>query len=230
MCTYKAVKAVPLRSLDRHRLHIVLSSYVSENHINIVESNEQKAGSLTKVLTPAQVAKEESFLPMIPPDDSVHWLSVGDSLMDICPSGVAELEDLLLLRSAADGSPSQSNDTTSNTLGFDSKLHEKYLLKVHLPTIEAADIDGIVQLTYLEGATDDDLLRGMFHAYTAHALMKQNTANHHTRKQIVIDTHSIMNSWMSRFIDDLQESGWQIGTGFVNVECGSSHRLKIQTA
>ena len=80
----------------------------------------------------------------------------------------------------------------------------------------------------MEGATDDDLLRGIFHAYTAHEYMKSNTAGSDT-KQIMLETHAAMSDQMPMFIDHLQEAGWQIGNGYVNVECGSSYRLKIQS-
>lgn len=239
VCTYKAVKAVPLRSLDRHRLHIVLTSYIADNYSGTVErygrgsasNNGQNGEETRKVLSPAQVAERESFLPMMPPDDSVRWLNVGDSLMGICPAGVAELEELLLPKKTSHDERSSSNSSNDNDPGafVDSEQYEKHILKIYPPAILTADGDhGMVHLTFLEGSTDDDLLRGMFHAYTAHALMKNKETNPNDGKQILTETHTIMNSQMPKFIEHLREVGWQIGTGFVNVECGSSHRLKIQ--
>ncbi|KAL7541105.1 hypothetical protein ACHAXR_010638 [Thalassiosira sp. AJA248-18] len=206
VCTYKAVKVVPLRSLDRHRLHLVLTSYIAENCKELIGDNVH--GS--------EVAEKESFLPMMPPDESVHWLSVGSSLMDICPSGASELESLLL---------------TKETI----KQHENYVLKVHPKSMSNANGDSMVQLTFLEGATDDDLLRGMFHAYTAYAYMEKhypnpnNSHNARMRSQILLETHTVVSSQMPMFIEHLRKVGWQIGLGFVNVECGSSYRLKIQS-
>ena len=215
VCTYKAVKVVPLRSLDRHRLHIVLTSYLH---------NFCKFGTKTDIcLTPAQVAEKESFLPMMPPDESVRWLSVGSSLTYICPAGVIELEGLLLPMKEESTSP--RNNASSH---FDTRQHEKYILKVHPKSKSDKEGNDWVQLTFMEGATDDDLLRGMFHAYTAHEYMKSNTAGSDT-KQIMLETHAAMSDQMPMFIDHLQEAGWQIGNGYVNVECGSSYRLKIQS-
>lgn len=211
VCTYRALKAVPLRSLDRHRLHIILNAYITADGRSVQ----------SMVLTPSQVAEEESFLPMMAPDNSVHWLSVGDSLIDICPSGLDELEALLIRRD-------------------DISQYEKYIMKVHLADTNAtkAAVDGIVQLTFLDGATDNDLLQGMFHAYIARALMishqyhdgSNDNHNHGNRgNQIIEDSHTITNHRMPEFLEHLQQGGWQMGSGYVNVECGSSHRFRIQS-
>ena len=63
----------PLRSLDRHRLYIVLTSYITENYKHIVKRrghhngkcNKDNLASINPPLTPAQVAERESFLPML---------------------------------------------------------------------------------------------------------------------------------------------------------------------
>ncbi|KAL3811267.1 hypothetical protein ACHAXA_003366 [Cyclostephanos tholiformis] len=223
VCTYKAVKVVPLRNLDRHRLHIVLSSYISEK---VYHNDGLKDGVHMKTLTPAQVAEKETFLPMMSPDDSVEWLIVGDSLVNICPSGASELENLLLARNPTDDDRSNK----SSDFVYDSKEYENYLLK-----ISSADGDVMVQLTYLEGATDYDILRGMFHSYVAHSHIKRNDPYHTdsnnecTGLKILADTHSIMACQIQMFIECLQDAGWHIGTGFVSVECGSSHRLRIKS-
>lgn len=228
VCTYQAVKVVPIRSLDRHRLHIVLTSYISDNKelfsgiSNESNGNGVNDGKLMQTLTPEQVAEKESFLPMMPPDDSVRWLSIGDSLMNVCPSGVAELEALLLPSKPAGDKSSKENIDSDFT--FNAKDFEKYILKV-TPLSNANSEDGLVQLTFLEGATEYDILRGMFHSYAAHAMMMS-----HPGHDILQESHSKMASEMPVFIDNLQEGGWQIGPGFVNVECGSSHRLTIGNA
>ncbi|KAL9178629.1 hypothetical protein ACHAXT_001967 [Thalassiosira profunda] len=218
VCTYKAVKAVPLLSLDRHRLHIILSSYM----------NEQSNGAgCAPVLTPAQVAEKESFLPLLRPDDSSRWLTVGASLTDICPSGAAGLKELLLPK------PSPSVSSIDESGAFDPQQHEKYLLRVH-PTISAAKGSGAVQLTFFKGATDTDLLRGMYHAYAAHSFMQNDDDDHAVVTEsslgshICSETHMLMSSQMPTFVQHLREAGWQVGGGFVNVECGSSYRLHIQ--
>ncbi|KAL9184046.1 hypothetical protein ACHAXT_002132 [Thalassiosira profunda] len=212
VCAYKAVKAVPLRSLDRHRLHIILSAYI--------DGHSSKAnGPLT--LTPSQVAENESFLPLLRPDDSFQWLTVGVSLMDICPSGAADLKELVLPK------PSPTVSSIDESGAFDPQQCEKYLLRVN-PTISAAKGTGAVQITFFKGATDENILRGMYHAYAAHSFMQNDESQSSPGSHICSETHMLMISQMPTFVQHLREAGWQLGSGFVNVECGSSHRLQIQ--
>ena len=228
VCTYWAVKAVPLRSLDRHRLHIFLTAYIGSGYYtrcngrNRAREDGKEGGG--RALTPAQVAERECFLPMVPPDDSVDWLTVGASLEDICPAGVAELEGLLLRK----GTTRRGCDETSGI--DDPKQHERYILKIHPPSTSS---DGMVQLTFCDGATDIDRIRGMFHAYLAHESMKRNGPKpsfdrQHAGSQILMKTHAVMISRMPTLEKSLDEAGWHLGMGLVNVECGSSYRLKIQ--
>jgi hypothetical protein len=145
---------------------------------------------------------------------------------------MAELETLLLPK---DTSGVDVTLDKFNNVAYDMNEYEKYLLKIHFPS-EPNINDNLIQLTYLEGANDYDILRGMYHAYLIHAYMKNNQMYHqvvsrnvYTERQVLIDTHSIMTNQMPMFIERLQNEGWHLGTGFVNVECGSSHRLKIQS-
>jgi hypothetical protein len=224
LCTYKAVKAVPLRSLDRHRLHLVLSSYIFVKANSLHDSMD--GNRINTLLTPTQVAEKESFIPLIQPDDSCRWLYIGDSLVNICPSGVAELESLLLPKDISGA------DVTLDKFTTDMNEYEKYILRIHFPSEPNID-DDLIQLTYLEGANDYDILRGMYHAYIIHAYMKNNqmnsnvSHNEYTERQVLIDTHNTMTNQMPIFMECLQNEGWHLGNGFVNVECGSSHRMKI---
>jgi len=153
-----------------------------------------------KIMTPKLVAERESFIPLLPPDDSVKWLSIGDSLIDICPNGLNELQQIIL--------PVSTNDIGESG-------YEKYILK-----LTKVNENVIAQLTFFDEASDTDILRGMVHVYLSYEL---------ALREQVIDTahsHSIMNSQMPAFIEQLQEAGWsRKGT---TVECASSHRLKIQ--
>ena len=180
-CTYKAVKVVPLRSLDRHRLHIVLSEFLRTS----------------SVPSPGQVATKERFLPLVAPDHSCNWLFVGSPLLEICPKGISELQGLILWRD-------------------DAMQHERYIMKVG---------PAAIQLTFLDDANEIDLLRGQLHAYLAHDQMKTDSA--YDEDAVTLDTHQSMDSQFSEFQEMLLEKGWQIGPGFVNIECGSSHRLRI---
>ena len=274
VCTYKALRAVPLRSLDRHRLHILLDSYIVKNFEKILKTARGKLNNggveycipssidpdtakTMKVLTPAEVAEKEFFLPMIAPDESVRWLTIGAPLMDICPSGVAELERMFLPRKSLHEGGGDGEGGNSDY--FQSQQYEKYIIKLHPPKVKTsvATADNsshnhngsAVQLTFLEGASDADLLRGMTHAYTARAYIDNDVLRNayagaiggddgdryfctmdETMTQTMKETHAIMNYHMPMFLDHLQQGGWQIGTGFVNVECGSSRRLRVQSA
>lgn len=207
---YHALKAVPLRSLNRHRLHLVLSHYMTENY-NYINSTSYKGDTKTmkynqKILTPKLVAEKESFLPIpfLPPDESVNWLSIGDSLIDICPNGLDELQGLMLYMSTNEGN--------------DEHMYEKYILK---PTKLNGGL--LIQLTFLEEASDIDILRGMYHAYLLYEF---------ALREVTLDTahtHSMMNSLVPVFVEQLQDAGWTTKErGSINVECASSHRLNIQ--
>ncbi len=214
VCTYKAIQAVPLKTLDRHRLHIVLASYVQSNLDQIVgQSDVSEQDSWKAPLTPTEVAERESFLPLMPPDQSVRWLSVGSSLVEICPAGVDELESLMIRK-----------DVEAE---MNADQYEKYILKV-LTSSDTGSNDGAVQLTFFEGASDDDLLKGMFHAYAAHECMRNGAFRGDDASTIVDHSYAVTNSQMAQFTSHLEERGWQMETGFVNVECGSSFRLKIE--
>ena len=133
------------------------------------------------------------------PDGSYNWLYVGPPLTEICPNGISELQDLILWRN-------------------DAIHYERYILKVESTTI---------QLTFLDDANEVDLLRGQLHAYLAHERMKAGSA--HDGAAVMLDAYKSMDSKFDEFQEMLVEKGWQIGPGFVNIECGSSHRLKIGT-
>lgn len=246
VCTYKAVKAVPLKSLDRHRLHIVLTAYITENYRQIVAHNgrndkrdgcdcaipdiNEEGG---KTLSPAQVAEKECFLPMVPPDDSARWLAIGDSLEDICPLGVVELEGLLLRNETTRSDCAEKSRIAEDVGNYNPKYYERYILKMHPSSTGTAVGDGMIQLTFCDGATDYDVIRGMLHAYLAHEVMKNDSnSNFSSSQQLgchnLLETHTMMAYQMPTLVERLEKAGWQVGKGFVNVECGSSYRFNIQ--
>ena len=76
VCTYQALKAVQLRSLSKHRMHILLDHFVRQRSksLPVVDS----------VLSPKDVTQHESFFPIVKQDDSYLWLKVGCGLQEIC--------------------------------------------------------------------------------------------------------------------------------------------------
>ena len=209
VCTYRALRAVPLKSLDRHRLHICLNDYIAKNRETIFQS-KQISSYQSKVLTPMQVSDRDSFLPLMHPDDSVNWLSIGAPLLELCPSGAGELQSLLIPLSE-----------TNKDISLDNC--ERYIMKVDPG-------DRTVLLTYLDGATENDILKGVFHAYVARDILlsedfeKFEEMNRHTIKT----AHIITNEHLPVFAEHLLSSGWEIRSGYVSVECGSSHRLGVE--
>jgi hypothetical protein len=200
VCTFKALRAVPLKSLDRHRLHIVLNEYIKGNREAIFD--EKKALDQFNLLSPMQVSEIDFFLPLIPPDESANWLTIGAPLLEVCPFGADELESLLI--------PSLG-ENLSNI---------KYILKVKK--------GGNILLTFLESATENDILKGMFHAYIAHEFVSELPEQ--TSSRIIKKSLSITNLNLQTFISHLKRTNWEVGSGYVNVECGSSHRIGIELA
>ncbi|KAL7472165.1 hypothetical protein ACHAXS_012504 [Conticribra weissflogii] len=203
VCTYKALRAVPLKTLDRHRLHLLLDDYVTKNYQNLVDGKTNGRFKECDVLTPVEIAERESFLPVVSPDDSVRWLSIGAPLTSICPKGIEELNKMLL-------------------------NSEKYIIKAHLPSRQVGN-SGAIQLTFYDGANDTDILRGMYHAYITRVFMSRCDSEQLESYTLVKKTHNLMHEHFPQFLDDLLEGEWQLGSGMVNVECGSSNRLNIQT-
>lgn len=75
-CNYLSLQAVPLAHFNRHRLHLVL---------------QEAVGNQNGVLSPAQVASQETFLPFLTPDDSHNWLVLGSTIQDL--GGPAAVQD-----------------------------------------------------------------------------------------------------------------------------------------
>jgi hypothetical protein len=74
LCNYQSLHHVALRHLNLHRLNLVLQEYTSTG----------------TVLSPAEVAKKEQYLPLVRSEDASSWLSIGSRLEDINPSGRPE--------------------------------------------------------------------------------------------------------------------------------------------
>lgn len=213
VCTYKALRAVPLKSLDRHRLHVCLSDYITTNR-EVIFRDKKVYDDGHNVLTPMQVSNRDSFLPLMAPDDSVNWLTIGVPLSEICPSGVDELQSLLIPNT-------DERLRISNLYGC-----EKYIMKINQD-------DNTVLLTFLEDAAENDIMKGMFHAYVCHEILSNGNDGTHgsleqMRSRIIENAHKITNEQLPVFKKDLQKCGWELGSGYVSVECGSSHRLGIE--
>jgi hypothetical protein len=201
VCTYKALRAVPLKSLDRHRLHICLSDYIEKNKDSILPEQRNIEKTSHSALSPMEVADRDFFIPLMPPDDSVNWLTIGAPLLEICPGGADDLRSLLMPKYESDGK------------------YERYIMKIR-PNHKT------ILLTFLDGAAEQDVLKGMFNAYIARELFHLTASS----DKIVRNSYDITNNHIASFTNLLEKRGWEVGHGYVSVECGSSHRLRIQVA
>ncbi|KAL7503704.1 hypothetical protein ACHAXN_001461 [Cyclotella atomus] len=205
VCTYKALRAVPLKSLDRHRLHICLSDYIEKNNDSLLSEQPHMEKTSHRTLSPIDVSDRDFFIPLMPPDESVNWLTIGAPLLEICPGGSDDLGSLLIPKKL------ESNPENGN--------YEQYIIKV-------GPNNKNIMLTFLDGAAEYDVLKGMFNAYIAREIADSSTFSY----EITQNSYNITNHHIASFTSHLQKSGWEVGQGYVSVECGSSHRLRIQVA
>jgi hypothetical protein len=135
-CNYLSLQAVPLSHFNRHRLHLVLQEAIAADGDN--NSAENRRQQRRQVLSPAQVAAKETFLPFLKPDDSLDWLVLGSTIQDL--GGPAAVQEEV--------------STTSNNAGYLlTKKHKK---------------DDKLHLVFSRDATASNLLEGMYHAYSVH--------------------------------------------------------------
>lgn len=212
-CTYKSLKAVALKKLNRHRLLIALNLFVNQlsNDKVMIEDDNQN------VLSPASVSKHETFIPFFHPDDSHTWLHIGSPLIEI-----ASTPDII------------------HRLINECLSEEKYILNCDLDfTCNYPIKIKKVMLTFHHDATDADIIRGMFHAKAIHLFAVKNRSiildqNIDTAKKNndELKFHAISASYhyMIKYIDHLinhLEMWWDVKGNSIHVECSSSIRLKM---
>mmetsp|Transcript_18423 Transcript_18423/g.20987 ORF Transcript_18423/g.20987 Transcript_18423/m.20987 type:complete len:566 (-) Transcript_18423:886-2583(-) len=167
-CTYKSLQSVSLRKFNRHRLNIALGLFFHSNDGALTRTrtstNDTSDRECHPLLDPTTVSKLESFIPFINPDDSHTWLKIGCPLLEITPRG-----------------PDQFHRLQSECLA-----KEKYILNCEVVDKTSTDNDNDgnvieiqqVMLCFHSDATDIDILRGMFHAYTIrHDVVGFNASN-----------------------------------------------------
>jgi len=151
-CNYMSLQAVPLPHFNRHRLHLVLQHAIApiagNNSKNNTTTQQQETTTPTAaVLSPAQVAAQETFLPLLTPDDSHDWLVLGSTIKKL--GGPA----------AAAVAAAQEDGVVSSGLSS-SKAGSNYLL---------TKCDDKWHLVFSRDAEASDLIEGMYHAYWIHA-------------------------------------------------------------
>ncbi len=207
-CTYQSLRQVPIDRLNRQRMMILLELYFKRLH-----SSSQREGRSVVTVSPKEVCKHESFLPLVSKDTSQSWFQVGQGIETLAPTGPEELRSLHHVCSG-----------------------EKYLLNCD---IEENDPNGrgikSTSVTFLEGAKDEDILRASFHANALKAfadyqidldfdtnceLSKQNIS-------LVNASHEYMKRHITSFKNELNETGWKFDDG-VSIVLESEKDVRIR--
>ena len=218
-CTYKACRSVPLRSLNRHRMSLVLEEFVKSyvatrgvaglhaNHTVELLDDEEVTNvvpiqSQLSVLTPAEVAKIEQFLPFISKDETKQWLRIGCRLEELFSSH----EELDTVRRDCIGE------------------RETYLLN------HESNDTALIRLTYLDNASGLDVIRGMLHVHILRSILQREivmTTNAATPRDSIKTSHGLMAESFDAFMEALEKGGWDTGAATIQVEAGSAVRLRI---
>ena len=198
-CTYNAVRSVHLRNLNRHRLNLVLETFVES-----IISASAKADTEHPVLSPAEVAEVERFLPFIHKDETKKWLKIGVSVNELFP----EISDFEHVR---------------NCIGE----KEHYLINYESGTGDTAE-NVSIRLTFLKDAQGTNLIRGCLHAHILRAMLTSHKGN--DASDMIRVSYGEMLSLVDSLLELLEKKGWEISTETVQVEAGSAKRLNIEGA
>ncbi|KAL7581594.1 hypothetical protein ACA910_022151 [Epithemia clementina (nom. ined.)] len=207
-CTYQSLQHVHLRYFNRHRLGILLGHYAREG----------------EVLSPAQVARFENYLPfrstsLGPIDDDnddVSWLCIGSPVQKLAPNGWSEWQVLV------------SRFPT-----------ERYVLQLFQSTNNqnsSKEISPSVHLTFLEKASGQDVVLGMLHAYLLRHCLCQYTSPATTKtkqkqpnelEELLHQSYKMLQSKHGPFLMELERQAWTIDTNSTHVEPSNAVRIKI---
>lgn len=196
-CTYNAVRSVHLRNLNRHRLNLVLETFVES-----IISASAKTDTQHPVLSPAEVAEVERFLPFIHKDETKQWLKIGVSIAELFPD-ISEFERV------------------TNCIGE----KEHYLINYESDTGDTAG-NVSIRLTFLKDAQGTDLIRGCLHAHILRAMLLSHKGD--GASDMIKVSYREMLSLADSFVELVEKNGWEISTETVQVESGSAKRLNIE--
>jgi hypothetical protein len=225
---YTSLQHVGLNHFNRHRLHIVLHHYLQqqqqqqqqERPVSSDPKNDNDQGLSLLILTPDQVAQYEVYLPWMREDeDTATWLSIASGLAHIAPGGPVELTRLLNILSG-----------------------ESYLINIissrsssssHGDKNESGQGQERVYLTFLEGATGEDLIKGCLHAYLIRQeFLEWNTNSSSCNDNNVVDgcierTLAETNRRFPQLLQGLHDGQWKTTTDVTNIESSTGFRLAV---
>jgi Vitamin B6 photo-protection and homoeostasis len=220
---YSSLKHVGLNHFNRHRLHLVLQHYLerqqanSDNHMRSSNNNDDK---LLLVLTPDQVAHCEVYFPLMREDDANTWLSIASGLSDVAPGGPRELTRLLDILSSESYLVNIVSRHHANKQGQGQRQHRVYL-------------------TFLEGATGEDLIKGCLHAYLIREEFDFINSEHDDHDDVdaaaapaealhcIERTLAETNRRFPQLLQGLHDCKWKTTTDVTNIEASTGFRLAV---
>mmetsp|Transcript_11152 Transcript_11152/g.20876 ORF Transcript_11152/g.20876 Transcript_11152/m.20876 type:complete len:604 (+) Transcript_11152:151-1962(+) len=238
-CTYQSLKSIPLNSLNRQRLMLLLKMYFQEinksgTDIDLNDtgspSNKEHQVNIINAICPERITELEGFIPFFSHDDSSNWLQIGCGLSTIAPNGAEELSRLhhpdenYVLR-CQDGSWNWNKKNNMNGNNFLAKP--------------------MVYLTFVQGAKNGDILRGVFQAFTIMELLssrghlatktKHNNQlcefdeNFTTSDELIMQwSYEFMKEQMDEFQNNISSAGWILDDSVkIMVESETNKRLKF---
>ena len=179
-CNYLSVQSVRLNYFNRQRLHILLDRYIEDG----------------TVLSPEEVALQESFFPLVSADASTKgWLSVGSTSLEIlCPTP-ADLQKLLM---AVSDDSKDSGDCS-------------YLMKV--------TPDNHVHLMFFRDSSGEDMIRGMYHA----CLIRREKLE--TSGPGMLEQEQSTKQDFQVLLQKIRAQGWKTETAVTSIESPHARRL-----
>ncbi len=228
-CTYKSLQSVALKSLNQHRLHVIMNQYFIHSeeickNDNEKEDENDKQRKLNELLSPESISKHEQFIPIRYPDDTHTWLHIGCSLVDITPN------------------PNELHYITNTCL----KSKEEYVINFETRGggLEQQNMERI-KITFHDDATDETMIRGLFHAYAMkHFMDCMHTESHpyfvlkdlsmddasrndfEGRMNIISKTHDYVETNFDAIYTSLKHSDWDLSG--VHIEPWNSCRIIIE--
>ena len=216
--TYQSLRVVPLTSLNRHRLHILVTSWLERYHHGEDDASRQVD------LDPEFVAQKECFIPIHHPDDSHTWFDTGCSVPGFAPQGATELH--VLMEKCLSG-------------------NERYVVNCDIrsieeitPTNSSGEIKKVtVKLLFMENANDVDVLRGFFHAYAIHAMCNGSISVPVEREDdgtlskdqlLIAESHVYVQDHVDAFIVDMKKYGWDTDNNSVVIDTNLCNRIRVE--
>ena len=221
-CTYQSLHHVHLHYFNHNRLDILLRHYVQNNG---------------HVLSPAQVAEKENYLPSffslgrrprqscrrgeekdVGDNDSASWLRIGSPIQTLAPYGLAEWQQLVS-QYPSKQYVLRSSSSTGITVAGKEMVGDDGQRNIHV--------------TFLDTATGHDLILGMLHAHLLRHRYRSchcggdYCENNNNDEQLQQETYEMLQATQESFFQELSRLGWTTETNMTHVEPSNAVRIQI---